>query len=197
MAIERRDNLMNARELSHQLRNDRSREMTQRRAIVALSLGAAAAMGVVALYQTGIIKRLPEPRCCNLDGAKVNASEEAYARLKSPDALLGLHSYSTTAILAMIGGSNRVARLPWLPVALAGKVLFDVATAAKLTWDQWARHKAFCVWCLFAAACTFGMLPLAFPETRRAIKKLWGKPTWRAEARSLHRTARRIAASAI
>ncbi|HEY7791724.1 MAG TPA: hypothetical protein VIC33_14505 [Vicinamibacterales bacterium] len=35
--------------------------MARRRGIVALALAAAGSMGVIALYQSGVIRHLPEP----------------------------------------------------------------------------------------------------------------------------------------
>ncbi len=55
---------------------------------------------------------------------------------------------------------------------LAGKIAFDVATAAKLSIDQWTKHKAFCFWCLVAATATFATAPLAIPEARTALARL-------------------------
>ena len=59
---------------------------------------------------------------------------------------------------------------------MAGKVVFDAAQAGKLTWDPWAKHSAFCFWCLVAAGATFGMLPLVWPEARAAVGRLSGLP---------------------
>jgi hypothetical protein len=64
---------------------------------------------------------------------------------------------------------------PWLPLALAGKVAFDVLQAAKLTRDQWAKHRAFCSWCLLAAGATLAMAPLVVPEARAALGALRGR----------------------
>ena len=47
------------------------------------------------------------------------------------DAFLGLVSYGITMTLAAMGPPHRAVERPSLPLALAGKVAFDVATAAK------------------------------------------------------------------
>ncbi|MEO6870587.1 MAG: vitamin K epoxide reductase, partial [Chthoniobacterales bacterium] len=57
-------------------------------------------------------------------------------------------------------------------LALVAKTGLDAAQAAKLTVDQWTKHKAFCSWCLLAAATTFAALPLAVPEALAALKSL-------------------------
>jgi hypothetical protein len=156
--------------LSDELRHATGDDLRRRRGVVGLALGSAAVMGLISLYQTGILRRLPEPPVPGLDAGKVNGSAEAYARLTTPDALLGLASYAATAALAAGGGGERRAtERPWVPVALAAKVAFDAAVAARLTWVAGTKLRAFSFWSLLAAAMTFGMVPLVWPEARRAI----------------------------
>lgn len=166
---------MDAAELSAQWRHGSGGCLRQRRGVAGLALTAAGSMGVVALYQLGIIPHLPEPPLPGLDADKVDASPEAYERLQTPDAALGLTSYGVTLALAAAGGADRARTRPWLPLALAAKVGLDVAQAAKLTRDQWVRHRAFCSWCLLAAGATFAMAPLVLPEAREALAALLGR----------------------
>jgi hypothetical protein len=166
--------------LSLELRRGKGKHLKQRRGIVCLSMAAASSMATVAAYQMGIIQRLPEPPLPPFDSKKVDTADEAYAHLATPDALLGLGSYALTAILAGADGEDRVRRRPWLPLLMAGKVAFDAAQAARLTWRQWAKHRAFCIFCLGAAAATFAMVPLAFAEAGQALRNLTGKASRRA-----------------
>lgn len=163
---------MEPRLLSDQLRHGRDPLLRRRRGIVGLALTAAGSMGLISLYQVGLIRHIPEPPIPGLDADKVDASGEAYEKLDSPDALIGLTSYGATALLASSGGPRRVDERPWLPLLVAGKVGFDTLQAARLTRDQWARHRAFCSWCLLAAGATFAMVPLAVPEASAALKRL-------------------------
>lgn len=141
----------------------------RRRQIVGLSLTSAGCMGLIALYQVGAIRHLPEPAVPGLDADKVDASGEAYAKLAAGDAFLGFVSYGVTMLLAGIGGPGRHRTHPALPIAMAVKVGLDAAQAAKLTVDQWTKHRAFCSWCLAAAAATFAAVPAALPELRAAL----------------------------
>ena len=127
-------------------------------------------MGVIALYQTGLLKHLPEPPLRVFDADRIDASAEAYKRFSTPDAILGLGSYAATAGLAAMGGADRATKAPWIPIALAAKVGFDVANAVRLTVAQWRDYRAFCFWCLIAASATFAMAPLAIPETKKALR---------------------------
>ncbi len=130
---------------------------------------ASGSMIIVAAYQTGLIKHLPEPPSRFFNADKVDASEEACAKFATPDAILGLGSYAVTMGLAAMGGEERS---PPLDLALAGKVAFDVANAAKLTVDQWRKQKAFCFWCLIAASATFAMAPLVASNAGAAFRVL-------------------------
>jgi uncharacterized membrane protein len=165
---------MTPEELSEQLRHGDGDDLRRRRGIVGLSLVAVGAMGMISLYQMGIIKHLPEPPLPRLDADTVDASPEAYSRLATPDGFLGLGSYAMTMGLAAMAGQDRARTRPWIPLALAAKVAFDTSQAVRLTIDQATKEKAFCSWCLLSAACTFATVPLVIPETRAAIRQLTG-----------------------
>ncbi len=140
--------------------------------MVGLSLTAAGSMGVIALYQMGIIKHLPDPLLPYFDSNKVDAAAEAYSYFATPDAVLGLTSYGMTMVLAAMGGKDRATELPWLPLALSAKVALDTLQAGRLTIDQWTKHRAFCIWCLLASGTTFASVPLVVPEARVALQQL-------------------------
>jgi uncharacterized membrane protein len=158
-------------ELSRQLRLGKSNALGRRRQISVLTLISIGSMAIVSLYQLGIIKHLPEPPLPKMDADKVDAAAEAYEILWMPDAVLGLGSYAVTLGLAAMGPDNRARTRPWIPLALAAKTLADSLAAGKLTVDQWTKHKAFCFWCLLAAATSIATLPLSVPEAREA----WGQ----------------------
>ncbi|AFZ69569.1 vitamin K epoxide reductase family protein [Deinococcus peraridilitoris] len=163
---------MNAQTLSAQWRAEEGDFLAERRRIVGLSLLAAAAMGAVTLYQTGLVKHLPEPPLPYLNAEKVDASPEAYNRVGSatPDAALGLVSYAATVMLATMAGMDRARQYPLIPLVLAGKVTVDAVNAGYLTWEQIAKHKALCSYCLVAAAASLAVVPAAWPEARAALK---------------------------
>ncbi len=163
---------MTPSQLSKELRTGEGDFLEERRGVIVLSLTAIGCMGLIALYQTGIIRCLPDLPLPLMDADKVDASDEAYERLSMPDAFIGLGSYAATMGLAAMGGKKRALEQPWIPLALAAKASVDAAQAAKLTYDQWAKHKAFCVWCLIAAAATFATLPLVMGEAAAALGEL-------------------------
>ncbi len=161
-----------AQDFSLELRTDGSKSTRHRRAIAGLSMLGGASLGLIALYQMGIIKRLPEPNLPFLKAEKVDASPEAYEWLFTPDAVLGIASYGATMVLVAMGGKDRAKKQPYIPIALAAKTALDAFNAARLTRDQWTRHRAFCIWCLIAAGATFAAVPFVVPETLEALRNL-------------------------
>src|ERR687898_1880193 len=113
----------NPEALSVELRTSADPLMRRRRQVVCLSLVSATAMGVVAAYQFGLLRHVPEPRLPLLDADKVDASGQAYEKLSTGDAFLGFVSYGVTMLLAAIGGSRRHETHPAVPIAMAGKLL--------------------------------------------------------------------------
>jgi Vitamin K epoxide reductase family len=162
-----------AETLSRELRLGSDRFLSRRRGIVMLSLTAAGSMDLISLYQMGIIQHLPQPPLPMLDSDKVDASAEAYSRFSTPDGILGLGNYVMTAGLAAMGGKDRAEEQPWIPVALAGKVVFDTSQAVRLFFDQKNKYKSFCFWCLLAAGTTMATIPLVIPETIVALRHLF------------------------
>lgn len=163
-------------ELSRELRLGDSPDLQRRRKVVGLSMVGAAAGIIVSLYQTGVIRHLPDPPSGGLfDSDRVDASDYAYKRMQTPDGLAMLVTYAVTALLAGAGGEARARALPWLPVALAVKVAADVATNLTLVREEWADNKALCAYCQAASAASLASLPLVLPEARTALRHLFGR----------------------
>lgn len=166
---------MKPEKLSMELRQGKGEVLDNRRTIIGLSFGSIAVNGLIMLYQTGILKHLPDLPLPLFDAEKVDASGQAYSILDMPDGALAIGSYATTLILAAMGGKNRAKQQPWLPLLMTAKVTFDVANSIKLSIDQWTKDRAFCVWCLTSSAMTFATAPLVWSETRSAWKQLTSK----------------------
>lgn len=168
-----RETSAEAESLSNYLRNAADDSIKARRRITSLYLAGTAALAVVAAYQMGLIKRVPEPPLWFLDADRVDASGEAYESLRMPDAVLGLVSYSITLALVTSGGGERSTKQPWLPIAAALKVVFDAASGVMLTAEQVAKHRALCSWCVIAATASWISLPSALPEARIGLRNLF------------------------
>lgn len=164
-----------AEAVSDDLRRGEGDWLEQRRRIAGLSLSGIGALGVVAAYQTGLIRRPPEPPLPGLDAERVDAAGEAYQFLKTPDAALGLVSYAATLVLAGMGDRNRASNRPWVPLALAAKVILDAASGMYLTLEQGTKQRRFCSWCLGASVASVAMVPAALPEAAAAWRNLRGR----------------------
>lgn len=166
---------MNPTQLSRELRLGQTPDLTRRRWITGLSLLGVAMGQVVSLYQMGIIKNLPDPPVGPFDSARVDASDYAYKRLQTPDALMMIVTYGLTAWLAGAGGEDRAAETPLLPVMMGLKIVTDAATSLELGREEWAENKALCAYCQVATAASLASLVIALPETRRALGNLLGR----------------------
>ncbi len=155
--------------LSRELRTGTNDFLSHRRTTVALTLVGMASLSVIALYQLGLLKCLPEPPLPGLDAEKVNGSAEAYKLLHTPDAILGLGSYAATLGLAATGDANRADNRPWLPLALLAKAGADAVQAAFLTARSWRKFRAFSLYSLVDVLTVFLKLPSVLPEASAAL----------------------------
>ncbi|MGB6482383.1 MAG: vitamin K epoxide reductase family protein [Candidatus Acidiferrales bacterium] len=156
--------------LGSSLRHGSRKSLRRRRGVFGLFLAASASMSVIALYQLGILRSVPEPPLPRFDSNNITGSAKAYSLLATPDSVLAMASYAVTMTLAAMGSPDRANEQPLLPIAFAAKVGFDAIVAAKYTLDEWRNHRAFCFWCLLASAAAFASLPLVIPEARSALR---------------------------
>lgn len=164
-------------ELSRQLRLGKTDDLTRRRWIIGLSMVTVAAGQIVSLYQTGIISHLPDPPIPIFDSDKVDASDYGYKRLQMPDAPAMIITGGITTTLAAAGGQDRATELPWLPVALLGKTLIDLATNVQLGVEEWKENNKLCFYCQASTVAATATAVLAVPEAIKAFKTLFGKKT--------------------
>jgi len=160
-----------AEAVSDALRRGADEFLSRRRRTAALSLLSIGSLGVVAAYQNGLVRHLPEPPLPRLDADRVDASGEAYQYLKTPDAALGIASTAATLILAGMGDANRRHERRWIPLALSAKTILDAGFGMFLTGEQATKHKRFCSWCLLAALASVASVPQTLPEAGAAWRR--------------------------
>ena len=161
--------------LSRELRTGTSGDLTRRRQVLGLSTVGVAAGVIVGLYQTGILKHLPDLPLPRLDADRVDASDYAYKRMQTPDGLMMIVSYGITACLAGAGGKDRARTLPLVPLSMAAKVLGDAFFAVQLGREEWGENKAVCWYCQSATLASLASAALVLPEAVRAARHLLGK----------------------
>ncbi|MGP9820658.1 vitamin K epoxide reductase family protein [Salinarimonas sp. NSM] len=157
--------------LEARIRHDRSRDMAYRRAIVATSLVGMASMAFVTLFQTGTVRRLPDPptRRPHFDTAKVNTSDEAYS-YGMPDGPLTLAMHAANLSLAAAGPPERWRERPWIPVAASAFSGAQAAVAAQyLFYRMPFVDRAWCPYCMVDALAHFASFGLSLPETAKAL----------------------------
>lgn len=160
------------RQLSRELRTHVSKDLTRRRWMLGLQLVGIAAGAAVALFQMGVLKRLPDLPSKRFDATRVDASDYGYEFLQVPDALLMIGQYAVSAILVGMGGEKRARDLPVVPLALTAKLLGDVATNLYLAKEEWRYNHALCGYCQSATVASAISLALSLPEARRAYAQL-------------------------
>ncbi len=161
-----------AEAVSDALRRGAGDHLDRRRRMALLQTAAAAALGVVGLYQFGVLKSVPEPPLPGLDADRVDASGEAYAFLHTPDSAIGIASAGVSLVLAGMGGAKRHEEQPWIPMLLLAKSLVDAAGGLYLTAEQLTKHRRLCSWCTVSGALLVATVPTALPEARAAWRAL-------------------------
>lgn len=161
-----------AEAVSDALRRQSSRYLDSRRRTAVLQMGAAATLGVVGLYQFGVLRSVPEPPLPGLGADAVDASGEAYRILNTPDSTLGIASAGVSLVLAGMGGARRHEDQPWIPLVLLAKSVVDAAGGVYLFAEQLTKHKKVCSWCTASAALLVATVPAVAPEARAAWKAL-------------------------
>jgi uncharacterized membrane protein len=156
------------------LRDDLQRgdtpDMRRRRWIVGVSLAGMAAMGAVSLLQMGLVRHLPDPPLPRFSSDRVNSSDLSYG-LGLPDGPLSLASFALNVPLAAAGSAERARTHPWLPALAAGKAAVEAVVAGWYFSQMPAREKAWCGYCIVAAAASAAVFALTLPEARAALRR--------------------------
>jgi len=156
-------------ELRRELQESNESDLRVRRLIIGLSLVGMGAMTAVALFQTGIIKHLPDPPLKDFDSDKVNSSDTAYA-LGVPDGTLSLVSLAANIPIAAFGGENRAETQPLVPLAAAAKASVEAVVAGWYFYQMPTKEKKWCGYCIVGALANFGIAALSLVEAKKAWK---------------------------
>ena len=163
---------LSAQELGFELRDSTDDFVVHRRAGAVLALVSMTSLAIVALYQFGVLKRLPEPPLPGLDAEKVNGSKQAYQLLNNARRSAG-HGQFTRRLWVWRRWAGQPAR----------KRSVDSARARREGGSRHApsRHAdpqilgqlpAFSLYSLITATATFLTLPTVLPEAYAAWRKL-------------------------
>ena len=135
------------RDRTSQAAGEQTRRIRRRSAVC--SAGAAAILGVVTTYQTGIVASLPEPAARWFDSSLVMGSGEAYWIGSTADAPIGVANYAVTVALATRPALTRLWR---------AKLALDAAYSVVLAVEQPLLYRRVCVYCLSVTALSLAAL---------------------------------------
>ena len=93
-----------------------------------------------------------------------------------------------------MGDPDRATTQPWIPLLSAGKVAFDAAQAARLSWNEVREQHALSAWSLITAGMTGLSALLVAPEAYAAFRQVSSDQSRR---RSTKRPGRRYSRSDI
>ncbi len=158
-------------QLRRELQRGSSDDLRRRRGIIGLSLVGMAAMTAVTLFQTGVVRHLPDPPVDGFDSDKVNSSDTAYA-LGVPDGALSLASLAANIPLAAFGRENRAEQMPLVPLAAAAKATVEAIVAGWYFYQMPTKEKAWCGYCIVGALTNWGIAALTLPEAKKALESL-------------------------
>lgn len=154
------------------LRDSDTPEVRLRRAVIGASLIGMAAMGVVALFQGGLIRHLKDPPLKDFRSDAVNSSDTAYG-WGIPDSPLSMAAHAASIALATLGAEDRSQRQPWVPLAASAAAAPAALTSAQyLFYEMPVREKGWCPYCIVDALAHIAVLGFTFWESKKALSRL-------------------------
>jgi uncharacterized membrane protein len=146
-------------------------DLDRRRKILCLSAIGLIDFSIISLYQTGVIKKLPDISLPIFDSNKVNAAESAY-QFGVPDGPISATVYGLTMALASAGGSEKAGRKPLFDVLLGGAIAGNAAGALYYMYDMIFKQKKICLYCVTGAIVNIASAIIIAPAVLKGIKKL-------------------------
>ena len=163
---------MDAVAIRNELRNGTTSDLSEKRKIILLSVLGLIDFSIISLYQTGIIKRLPDIGHPWFDSNKVNASEDAYM-FGAPDGPISATAYAATMVFASAGGTNRTGRKPGLDLALGATIAGNAAGAIYYLYNMAFRQKKICLYCVTGAAINIASAIIIAPTLIKSLRNIF------------------------
>lgn len=157
--------------LAHHISGERLEIGQERTWIFGASLLGIASMAATSLLQVGAIKDLPDPPLPGFNTKQVNLSKSAFP-LGIPDSTLAVLSFAMNVPLAAYGGRDRARTRPWFTLLAGAKAAADAAVATWFFLKMPLQEKAWCAYCITAAAMNWAVLAASLPEVRQAVGTL-------------------------
>lgn len=165
---------MNVEAIRNTLRNEQSEDLNRRRKLIALSALGLVDFSIISLYQTGVIRHMPDLPHPLFASDEVNAAKDAYM-FGVPDGPISAVVYGLTMVLAAAGGSEKADRSPIMDVALGATVAGNAAGALYYLQNMLFKQKKICLYCVTGAAINLASAVLIAPTVIKSIKNLFKK----------------------
>lgn len=157
---------MNTAAIQHELLRGHDDNINRRRKIVLLSALGLVDFALISLYQSGVIKRLPDLPFRVFDSNQINAAEDAY-QLGAPDGTISALTYASAMVLATWKGGVRAGRKPWHDVALGAAVTGNAGGALYYLGNMIFKQRKACLYCLAGAAINLASLAIVLPLLKK------------------------------
>lgn len=162
---------MKAKEIRNVLMKGNSEDLKRRRKIILLSALGLLDFSFISLYQTGIIKNMPDIPLPVFDSNKVNSSKKAYV-MGLPDAPVSALAYASNLVFASAGGNKKTGRKDIFDTLLSASVIGNAAGAAYYLYEMIFQEKKICIYCLAGAVINFASAAILFPVIKRSRKRV-------------------------
>lgn len=163
---------MNAMAIRNALLKDSSNDMERKRKLMVLSALGLIDFSIISLYQTGIIKKLPDIPYPIFDSNKVNISKDAYA-MGVPDGPISATLYGAIMVLASAGGNELTGRKPVYDLLMGGVIAGNTAGAVYYLYNMIFKQKKICLYCVTGALINFASAAIVAPLFTKAWKKVF------------------------
>lgn len=162
---------MNALAIRNTLRNETSADLERKRKIIILSALGLLDFSIISLYQTGVIKKLPDLPFPIFDSNKVNSSTEAY-QMGAPDGPISATVYGLTMILASAGGTKATGRNSAYDLLLGGAIAANTAGALYYLYDMIFKQRKICLYCVTGAAINIASAIIMAPVFSKSFRRV-------------------------
>jgi uncharacterized membrane protein len=163
---------MDAIAIRNELLHGRTNDLEKKRKIILLSALGLLDFGIISLYQTGVIKHLPDIDHPLFDSDRVNASEDAYM-FGAPDGPISALAYAVIMVLASAGGSKKTGRKAGLDLALGATIAGNAAGAVYYLQNMIFKQKKICLYCVTGACINIASAIIIAPAFLRSLKNLF------------------------
>lgn len=152
--------------------NHQDENLKMRRRIMALTALGIVDFTIISLYQSGVIRNLPDFPGKIFASNEVNAAKDAYM-LTIPDGPVSLTAYAAIMALAAWGGTEQTGRKPFHELATGTLIAANAVGAVYYLSNMIFKQKKICPYCITGAAVNIASAVLIAPSFIKSLKRLF------------------------